>query len=247
VTPLISKASWVFESVLIHGVSHRFPTLELFLVIFFGHYKNEKAKDMGTTKGLVSPVVYKHNCEFEFNCICVSGVRERIRMDRDRVNANGLQRPVLVVDRDSLESIQCVESVNQLPKDRVLAVQMRLLGVDDVELGEVGVGAFVGHGQNAPGIVLEGGRDLVLERRSPDRLSGLLALGVSRARLDHEALDVPVEGIVVVEPRPAEGQEVLARLGCRCDSSGPSELHFTGSLCRVGDGKKTHLSRRAPP
>ena len=74
-------------------------------------------------------------------------------MNSDRINAYGLHRPILFIDFNGFQSIECVKAINQFPKNRKLAIQMRLFGVDDVELGEIGVWTFVGDGKNASSIV----------------------------------------------------------------------------------------------
>ena len=75
-------------------------------------------------------------------------------MDGDALYPDLLQRAVLLVDADLLDVVERVHAVNDLAKDRVLAVQMRRLGVRHVELRRVAVGPAVGHGHHAPRVVL---------------------------------------------------------------------------------------------
>ena len=74
----------------------------------------------------------------------------------------------------------------------------------------VGVGALVGHGEDAPPRVAEGRMELVVEALAPDALAALArARGVPS--LDHEALDVAVEERLVVLAARRQRQKVAAR------------------------------------
>ena len=101
-----------------------------------------------------------------------------------------LQRPKLGIDRNFLQIIQSVESVDDLSEDCVLEVESGLCGVRDEELGPVGVGlAAVGHGQRASDLVLESVFDLILELASGINALPAFATPARIAGLDHESLD----------------------------------------------------------
>ena len=65
-----------------------------------------------------------------------------------------LQWTVFVVDRHTLHGLECVKAINDLAKDGVLAVQVRLLGVGDEELRFIGVASRIGHCHDSSGIEL---------------------------------------------------------------------------------------------
>src|SRR5437764_15346822 len=84
-----------------------------------------------------------------------SALRDRDALDRDR-----LQRPVVAVGRRPRDPVQRVLALEQLAEDRVVRRE-RVVGVQHEELAAVRVGARVGHGQGAAlvaasyGLVLE--------------------------------------------------------------------------------------------
>ena len=81
------------------------------------------------------------------------------------------------------------------------------------ELGPIGVGPGIGHGEHAGLIVLEH-EGLVGKAPPPDGLTTRpVSLG-EVAALHHEALDHAVEGKAVVEPVGGELAEVFNRLRC---------------------------------
>lgn len=125
-------------------------------------------------------------------------------MHCDPLNPHLLQWPVLLIHLHALDFGQRREALvpEQLPKDGVQPVQMRRGGKGDKKLAAVGVGALVGHAEDAPLVVLQPGADLVFEGRAID---GASALGVvrrtrvsGRAGLRHEGGDYAVEGGCVI-------------------------------------------------
>lgn len=86
----------------------------------------------------------------------------------------------------------------------------------DEELAPVHVGALVRHAHDAPRIVPQRRRELVLEQATVVEDGGAgLGLGIvgGAAGLDHEVGDQTVEGRAIVEVRGAQGEEVLGGLG----------------------------------
>lgn len=108
------------------------------------------------------------------------------------------------------KQIKTKQKVDLLPKDGVLEVKVRLLGIGNVKLAGVCVWAVVGHGDYASVGVSKLLADLILKLAAP---GGLAALARIRriARLHHEALDVPVKLATVVVVAGGQGEEVLVR------------------------------------
>ena len=66
-----------------------------------------------------------------------------------------IQRPVFIADRHPFHGVQRgVRAINDFAEDCVLAVQMRLLGVCDEELGLVRIWARIGHSHHPAGVEL---------------------------------------------------------------------------------------------
>ena len=98
----------------------------------------------------------------------------------------------------ALDLIDDILSGHHMTEDRMFAVQMRGRHMGDEELAAVGVGAGVGHGEDAGARMLQGRIDLVGEGVA--RTAGP---GSQRtAALDHEIRDNPVEGQAIVEFMP---------------------------------------------
>jgi hypothetical protein len=123
---------------------------------------------------------------------------------------------------DLLDGLDDVETLDDLAEDDVLTVEPRGLDGADEELGAVGAGASVGHGEDTGASVLEV-EVLVLELLAVDGLSaGAVAAG-EVTTLKHELGDDAVEaGALEVERlarlagtllASAEGAEVLSGLG----------------------------------
>ena len=142
-----------------------------------------------------------------------------VRVHGDTGDLDTLLWSRLLVYLEGLEVIEHLVALEHLAKDGVLPVQMRGGRKSDKELAPVGVGAFVGHAQDAAGIVSQRGADLVVEQLVGGVVDGggRLGLGVclGAAGLHHEAGDQAVERAAIVEARGAEGEEVLGRLGHR--------------------------------
>mmetsp|Transcript_3605 Transcript_3605/g.12008 ORF Transcript_3605/g.12008 Transcript_3605/m.12008 type:complete len:216 (-) Transcript_3605:75-722(-) len=108
-----------------------------------------------------------------------------------------------------------VHALHHFAKDHVLPVQVRGLLERDEELGAVGVGPLVGHGQEPRAVVRER-EGLVLKGGAVDGLAPGAVLVLEVPALAHEALHDAVEdGPLVAQARAplpgAEAPEVLAR------------------------------------
>merc|ERR1719263_2345552 len=119
-----------------------------------------------------------------------------IRMDDDALDLDRAHWPIFCSHRLLLDLIKRIKTINQAPKRGVDTVQVRLSAVREEKLRTVGVGPGVDHRQTASSFMLQGGDKLVLEIATIDTLSSLTR--ASRiAALNHETLDVSVEGRVV--------------------------------------------------
>lgn len=150
----------------------------------------------------------------------------------------------LLVHVDSLELVEDFGALEQLAEDGVFAVEMGCGGKGDEELRAVCVGALVGHAHDAPGVVSQGGADLVVEELRGRVVDGRRRLGLwvgcGAASLDHEAGDEAVEGAAVVEAGGAEGEEVFGRLGDRL----AEELELDVAARGMQLGPRSALRRR---
>lgn len=162
-------------------------------------------------------------------------------MHSHALDGTPLPRPPLAVDVDALQRIQRLPPVDHAPEHGVLAVQVRRRRVAHEELAAVGVGAPVGHADDAARGVAQRRPDLVGEeagRGGGGRVDGhgRLGLGVAggRAGLDHEGRDVAVEGRAVVEGGGAQREEVLGRARHR----GAEELELQVTVGRVELGER---------
>src|SRR3954468_19454317 len=103
-----------------------------------------------------------------------------------------------------LDLVDDLHAIDDVPEDRVLAVEPRRgIGRDDEELAAVGVRTGVRHRQRTAD-------DLVLVELVLERVAGAAAAGAGRiAALDHEVLDHTVEDHAVVKVVAGELLEVL--------------------------------------
>jgi len=135
-----------------------------------------------------------------------------------------------------------IHALNDLSEDDVLAVQPAGLGGADKELGAVGVGSSVGHGQDTCTGVLQA-KVLVLELVAIDGLATSSVVVGEVTTLAHETGDNPVEGGSLVAESllaGAQGTEILGSLG---DDIGP-ELHDNPTHGgAVGGHIKVHAGR----
>jgi len=136
------------------------------------------------------------------------------RLENARVGDYDLPAGFPRIASDPLDFLDDVHAGCDAPEDDVLAVQPRGLGRAEEELASVGVGAGVGHGEDAgSGVLLD--EILVGELVAVDGLAaGAVAAG-EVASLAHEAGDDAMEGgALIAEPLfpGAEGAEVLRRL-----------------------------------
>src|ERR687897_1434057 len=168
-------------------------------------------------------------------------------LDGDALEAEVLDRAVHGVAVDGGHGVDHLHALDDLAEDGVLAVEPGCRGLGDEELGPVGVGAGVGHGQVAGAVEAVGAADLVLEL-----VAGAATAGPERvAALDHEVGDDPVEDRPLVErplllgaggrvpPRLGPGRqadEVLDRLGGGVGEQADPDGPLGGLQGRVGVG-----------
>jgi hypothetical protein len=136
-----------------------------------------------------------------------------VRMYRDLGNLHALRRSRLLVHGNLLQLIQHILPLQNLPKYRILPIEMRRGREGDEELAAITVHALVRHADDAAGVVSQRWPDLILKqlvRRVVDGGGSLgLWVGCGGAGLDDEVWDEAVEGAGVVESGGAEGEEVL--------------------------------------
>jgi len=121
---------------------------------------------------------------------------------------------------EALSGLDDVVAINDLSEDDVLSVEPGGLGGADEELGSVGVGTSVGHGQDSGGIVLEL-EVLILELVAVDGLASSSVVVGEVTALAHEVGDDPVEDAALVAESllsSAEGTEVLCQTKRRSES-----------------------------
>lgn len=154
-------------------------------------------------------LVYSSYGRVRLAACTAASVGQRVRVYGDAIDTKRVLGPVLLVHLDSLHLGERGEAVvaNDLAKDSVEAVQVRRLVEHDKELGAVGAGPLVGHGDDAAVGMAQRGPNLVVKGAAPD---GAAALGVLGRRglggpagLDHELGDEAVEGGLVVVARRA--------------------------------------------
>lgn len=73
-------------------------------------------------------------------------------------------RPPLAINTHSLNSIQRLETVNDLAENGILPIQRGLRAECYEELGAICVWTFVCHADDPAGVVAEGGAQFVFER-----------------------------------------------------------------------------------
>jgi len=116
---------------------------------------------------------------------------------------------------EALDLLHHVHSLNHLAEHHVLPVQPLGLGGADEELGAVGVGSSIGHGEDSRSSVLQT-EVLVLELVAVDGLAPGAVAGSEVSSLAHEVGDDAVEGGALVAEAllsGAESTEVLGSLG----------------------------------
>merc|ERR1719189_876520 len=139
---------------------------------------------------------------------------------------------------DCLDLLHDVHALGDCPEDHVLAVEPRGLHGAEEELGAVGVGPRVGHGQDAGPRVLE--REvLVGELVAVDRLAARAVASREVPSLAHEVGDDTMERATLEVERlahltrallaGAEAAEVLSSLGRDIGS----ELHYNAACSRT--------------
>src|SRR5215218_7015577 len=188
--------------------------------------------------------------------------RPRMRLpgllDGDALQAQLLHRAVRRVGVDLGHGLDHVHALDDLAEDGVLAVEPGRRHLGDEELGAVGAGAGVGHGQVPGPVEAVGTVDLVLEL-----VAGAAPAVPERvAALDHEVGDDPVEDRALVQgplllgaggrvaPRLGAGgqaDEVLDRLGCGVGEQADPDGALGGLQGRVGVGHASLLAVEAGP
>src|SRR5829696_1682622 len=179
-----------------------------------------------------------------------------VLLDGDSFEAEVLDRAVHGVAVDRGHGVDDLHAVDDLAEDGVLAVEPGRRHLGDEELGAVGVGPGVGHGQVAGTVEAVGPADLVLEL-----VAGAAPAGAERvAALDHEVGDDPVEDRPLIEgslllrtggrvaPRLAAGgqaDEVLNRLGGGVGKQTDPDWALGGLQGRVGVGHARLLAVEA--
>ena len=128
-----------------------------------------------------------------------------------------------------------VQTLDDGAEDGVLAIQPSGLDGADEELGAVGVGAGIGHGEDSGASVLQG-EVLISELLAVDGLATGTVAASEVTSLEHELGDDAVEGgagITEALLASAESAEVLSGLGGNIGA----ELHdnATHGLVVVGD------------
>ena len=145
----------------------------------------------------------------------------------------------------ALHELHDLEALDDLAEDNVLSVEPLGLGGADEELGSVGVGTSVGHGEGSGAEVLSGlsGEGLVGELLTVDGLAAGTVTAGEVTTLDHEVRDDTVEsGALVVKGlagasdtllTSAESAEVLGGLGAGVGEE--LEHDAAGGLTSDGD------------
>jgi len=133
-------------------------------------------------------------------------------MNFHRLNDNRTDRFVFIVNLHVLHCVDGVETPDHSAKDCVDVVQVLLLVINDEELTSTGVGAPIGHGHNAPSIMLEHVDNFVVEILAVDAFAPL-ATSCRISSLNYKLFNVPVELRAVVIARGAQRQKVLGSLG----------------------------------
>jgi len=153
---------------------------------------------------------------------------------------DGLLGLVVSVDGVSLDSIKDGHAVDALAKDDVSTVEMRGIGEAEEELGSVGSGASVGHGEDtASGVLVN--EVLVGELASVDGRAAGTVVSSEVTALGHEVGNDSVEGAVLEVKgntlsvvsllTRAESAEVLGT-----DGSVSVELDGDATRCCSADG-----------
>jgi len=115
----------------------------------------------------------------------------------------------------TLDLLDDIHPLHHLAEHHVLPIQPLSLGGADKELGSVGVGPSIGHGENSWPSVLQA-EVLVLELVAVDGLASSAVPGSEVSSLAHEVGDDAVEAgalVAVALLSGAQGTEVLAGLG----------------------------------
>lgn len=131
------------------------------------------------------------------------------------VGNNNLGRGAAIGRTVSLNLANNIHALNNTPEDNVLAIQPGSLDSTQEELGTIGVGSSIGHGQNARASVTEG-EVLIGELWAIDGLPTCAVASSEVATLTHEVGDHTVEGAPLVAEAllpSAQGTEVLSSLG----------------------------------
>lgn len=137
------------------------------------------------------------------DCLTATSLNDTARLDN-----HGLHRTIARIGLQSLDLLDDVHALENLAKHDVLPVEPGRLDGGDEELGALGVGAGVRHGEHArPGVGEV--EVLVVEDAAVDALAaGAVAVG-EIAALQHEVRDDAVEGGARVAEALLAGRQLL--------------------------------------
>lgn len=93
-------------------------------------------------------------------------------MDSDCIDTDIIKWPKLGIDAATLQFIKNIKPVNDVSKDCVFPIEVRVCCIHDEELRLVRVRAFIGHADYSAFMVKFGG-DFVGKWPSPDRFPAL--------------------------------------------------------------------------
>jgi len=139
------------------------------------------------------------------------------------VRNNNLLAGLTTLRSEGLNLLDNIHALNDLAENYVLAVQPAGLGCADKELGTVGVGASVSHGQNSWTSVCQL-EVLILKFVAVDGLATGAVVGCEITTLAHEVGDDSVEGGGLEAESLLAGAQGTEILSCLRDNIGP-ELH----------------------
>jgi hypothetical protein len=123
--------------------------------------------------------------------------------------------------------LQDIHSLYQLPEDAVTPVEPVLGRIADKELGAVGIGAGISHGQRSGVMSVHG--NLIVED-----IAGAARAGTGGvAALGHKAGDNAVESRPVIISLPGQEDEVIDRPGDIPGENSSTRVPFTVSMIAV--------------
>lgn len=125
------------------------------------------------------------------------------------LNLDLRDRSISCTGANTAELVDHVHSLDYFTKDGVLAIEVRSWAQGDEELGTIGVGARVCHGEGSFGLVLERRNELVLEFGAED--GAATTTGTGRVTtLNHESRNDSVKDDSIIFSRLGQSSKVLA-------------------------------------